>query len=229
MISLQVALQTAGIVSGLPYTLIIFMLCLSIWREVQVAFGDLDPFGPQFKIGLFDPLGAEPLKVLRKKPKEALTLFLEFLKNILLAPWTIAKAAHRLAGKKNKIWVHALATVPFFLLAILLHLLELAAQGCWAIGWFWYLCFAVSATGTRLEARRKLEIHGNVFEDFFATVFFYPCVAVQLDMSTRDLDFNGDEKNLEIVCGKIDLDETDKQTKGQTDGNINLAYRNTPL
>ena len=190
-----------------------------------MASGDLNPFGPQFKIGLFDPLGAEPLKVLRKKPKQAFELFLEFLKNIVLAPWTAAVAAHRLGGKKNKLWVHALATVPFFLLAILLHLLELAAHGCWAIGWFWYLCFVVSITGIRLEARRKLEIHGNVFEDFFATLFFYPCVAVQLDVSTKDFDFCSDEKNLEIVCGKINLEET----KGQTDGNINLAYRNTTL
>merc|ERR1719322_1897890 len=40
------ALQTAGIVSGLPYTFIICILCVSLWRAVKVAAGDLDPLDP---------------------------------------------------------------------------------------------------------------------------------------------------------------------------------------
>ena len=34
------ALQTAGIVSGLPYTFIICILCVSLWRAVKVAAGN---------------------------------------------------------------------------------------------------------------------------------------------------------------------------------------------
>ena len=45
------ALQTAGIVSGLPYTFVICILCVALWRAVKVAAGDLDPFGPTFAIG----------------------------------------------------------------------------------------------------------------------------------------------------------------------------------
>ena len=56
------ALQTAGIVSGLPYTVVICLLCTATWRAVQVAAGDLDPFGPTFACGLFDALGAQPFK-----------------------------------------------------------------------------------------------------------------------------------------------------------------------
>ena len=56
------ALQTAGIVSGLPYTVVICLLCTSIWRAVKVASGDLDPHGPTFACGLFDMLMAEPRK-----------------------------------------------------------------------------------------------------------------------------------------------------------------------
>ena len=56
------ALQTVGIVSGLPYTVIICLLCTATWRAVQVAAGDLDPFGPTFACGLFDALGAQPFK-----------------------------------------------------------------------------------------------------------------------------------------------------------------------
>ena len=56
------ALQTAGIVSGLPYTVVICLLCTAIWRAVKVAAGDLDPHGPTFTCGLFDPLMAQPWK-----------------------------------------------------------------------------------------------------------------------------------------------------------------------
>ena len=56
------ALQTAGIVSGLPYTVVICLLCTAIWRAVKVAGGDLDPNGPSFACGLFDPLAAQPFK-----------------------------------------------------------------------------------------------------------------------------------------------------------------------
>ena len=56
------ALQTAGIVSGLPYTVVICLLCTATWRAVKVAAGDLDPHGPTFACGLFDMLLAEPRK-----------------------------------------------------------------------------------------------------------------------------------------------------------------------
>jgi hypothetical protein len=199
---------------------IIFLLCLSIWRAVQVAAGDLDPRGPQFAIGLFDSLAAEPLSVLKTKPKEVLDLFLEFLMNIVTAPWTVAVSAHRLGGKKRKLWIHLLATVPFFVLTIAFHLIELAAHGCWAIGWFWYLCFVISVTGVRLNARTRFGIHGNVVEDFLSALFFYPCVAVQLDKSTKILEV-AEDNDLKIVCQNSSIDTS----KPEADGNINAAFK----
>jgi choline-glycine betaine transporter len=50
---LQMALQTAGIVSGLPYAFIIFIFCQSVWREVQLAAGDLDSSGPGTDVMIF--------------------------------------------------------------------------------------------------------------------------------------------------------------------------------
>ena len=205
--------------SGLPYTFIIFRLCKSVWTEVQVAAGDLNPNGPQFSIGLFDPLGAEPFKVLAKKQKAMLGLLWKCVQNIVLAPWTVAVVAHKLGDEKGKLWLHALATVPFFILTILFHLLELAASGCWAIGWFWYLSFVISVTGVRLNARSRFRIDGNIFEDFFASLFFYPCDAVQLDAASRDLIFDDDNKKLEIICRK-------DEAEAEADGNVNLAFKN---
>jgi len=182
-----VALQTAGIVSGLPYTMIVALLCVSIWRAVQVASGDLDPSAPGFSIGLFDPLGAEPLKVLKTKPKAALALFVRFLKNIAIGPWTIAKAAHKLSGKSNGLWLYIMATVPCFALMVFFNFCEVIINGCWAVGLFFYLLYIASLTGIRLEARQQLNISGNIIEDFFSCLFFYPCVAIQLEDASNNV------------------------------------------
>ena len=57
-------LQTAGIVSGLPYTFVVSILCIALWKAVKVSYGDLDPFGPKFTVGLFDCWGAQPMKTI---------------------------------------------------------------------------------------------------------------------------------------------------------------------
>ena len=59
----------------------------------------------------------------------------------------------------------------------------------------------------------------NIFEDFFASLFFYPCVAVQLDAASRDLIFDDDNKKLEIICRK-------DEAEAEADGNVNLAFKN---
>ena len=56
------ALQAAGLISGLPYTFVICLLCTATWRACQVTAGDLDSNGPDFATGLFDPWFAQPYK-----------------------------------------------------------------------------------------------------------------------------------------------------------------------
>ena len=57
------AIQTIGIVSALPYSFIILMACISLWRALKVANGSFDPNGPSFSCGLLDPLAAQPFKM----------------------------------------------------------------------------------------------------------------------------------------------------------------------
>ena len=47
--------QTASIVTGLPYTIIMSFLCVSLWRGLAMEFGDLNPYGADFSIGIIDP------------------------------------------------------------------------------------------------------------------------------------------------------------------------------
>ena len=84
------ALQTAGLLSGLPYTFLVCLICVAIWRAVKVAAGDLDPDGPSFAIGLFDSFFTQPYGEIQDHTRKNVSHFFGFLKNVILAPWTIS-------------------------------------------------------------------------------------------------------------------------------------------
>ena len=77
-------LQTAGVISGLPYTIVVCWICVALWRAVKVAAGDLDPFGPKFAIGLFDCWGAQPMNAWVDQKQEIMRLAGNFLVNLLI-------------------------------------------------------------------------------------------------------------------------------------------------
>ena len=56
------ALQTMGIVSAFPNSVVICLLCVSTWRALKVANGVVEPDGPKFAFRLFEPLAAGPYK-----------------------------------------------------------------------------------------------------------------------------------------------------------------------
>ena len=206
------ALQTAGIVSGLPYTFIICILCVSLWRAVKVAAGDLDPFGPKFAIGLFDCWAAHPMTQWKKKSREILELFVGFCINIFKAPWTMAEVQARL-NNSDKVWAYAIAPTICMVLWIIFHFAEIGVNGMWAIGWFFYLCFATLLASVRIQVRERFEIIGNPFEDFFAALFLYPNVALQMDKTTENLVQKKKKSNMEM-------------TMDPENGKVNSAFEN---
>ena len=119
--------QTAGVVSGLPYTFIICILCVALWRAVKVAAGDLDAFGPTFAVGLFDCLFAQPLKTIRSESSKVLKLFMKFLSNIVLAPYTIGQVSARLSNSRRPM-LHCIVPIMSFALFIIFHLAEIGKQ-----------------------------------------------------------------------------------------------------
>ena len=42
-------------------------------------------------------------------------------------------------------------------------------------------------TAVRIQCRDRFDINGNAFEDFFASLFFYPNVALQLDETMKNI------------------------------------------
>ena len=74
ILSQTIPSQTASIVSGLLYTMMLSFLSISLWRGLAMEFGELNPYGSDFKIGIIDPFTVwNP------------TLWLEFLLNIFMA------------------------------------------------------------------------------------------------------------------------------------------------
>ena len=84
------ALKTVGVLSGLPFTFFVCLICVSIWRAVKVTAGDLDPEGPNFTIGLLDPFFTQPYQELQKHAKKNLKHLLNFCKNTVAAPMIIS-------------------------------------------------------------------------------------------------------------------------------------------
>ena len=56
------AIKTIGIVSAFPYAFIVIMVCIALWRALNVANGSMNPNGPSFQCGLIDPLVGQPFK-----------------------------------------------------------------------------------------------------------------------------------------------------------------------
>lgn len=186
------ALQAAGLLSGLPYTFLVCLICTSIWRACKVAAGDLDPNGPDFACGLFDPFAPQPYKYIGKYWSRTVRLFMGFVKNIFLAPFTVAKVAERVYQEpgqpRKKQWFTLIAGVAMFALFILFHLLQLVFNGSWAIAWFFYLGFGTIMCSVRIRVRELFEINGNAFEDLFAALLMYPACALQMDETTKHME-----------------------------------------
>eukprot|EP00095_Tigriopus_kingsejongensis_P000207 maker-scaffold41_size498431-snap-gene-3.31 protein:Tk00207 transcript:maker-scaffold41_size498431-snap-gene-3.31-mRNA-1 annotation:"glycine betaine transporter -like" len=212
-----VALQAAGLLSGLPYTFLVSMICTSIWRVCQVAAGDLNPLGPSFAIHLFDPFAPQPYHEIRENFSATVKLFCGFLINLVLAPFTVAQAHGRLTGNSRP-WVYIVTLCVLFGLFVLFHLLQLVFDGAWAMAWFFYLTYACVVASVRIEVREHFKIAGNGIEDLFASILLYPCCALQLDLTTAPLMESKGQKSVEESVESISMEK-------KSPGSDNLAFK----
>jgi hypothetical protein len=110
--------------------LILFLLCSSVWKALRVASGEHDPSGPAFKVGIFDPLFAQPFRTLRRRRGRTFRLFAKCVANVVAAPWTLAKCGSP-ADKNSSVAVRAGLAAAALYLAFLLAVLNLAVEGSW--------------------------------------------------------------------------------------------------
>lgn len=164
-----VALQSMSIASGVPYTMLLCMMCVALWRAVKMEGGDLDPHGPQFTTGLLDVLSCPTKETVGKV---LLAIF---------APWYyMGNAAYKVGGRKDRRCVFWLIlAVPFYSWIILMAL-EPVVRGISYVAWTVLFAFFAYGTSIRYTIREKFNIYGNAAEDFFAVMLLYPFAAVQM-------------------------------------------------
>ena len=166
------ALQTVSIASGVPYTILLCLMCVALWRAVKVEAGDLDPNGPQFTTGLLDVLSTPTTQSVCK-------VFLN-----IFAPWySMGIAAGEVKNRNGRKWTHMLILAIPFYACIAMQVLEILGfvSGICYVGWSVLFGFVAYGTGIRNSIREKYEIHGNMAEDFFAVMVLYPFTAYQME------------------------------------------------
>ena len=164
------ALQSMSIASGVPYTILLCLMCVSLWRAVKMEEGDLDQYGPQFTTGLLDVLSNPTLPSVRK------------VLIAVVAPWyPMGKAAFKIGGSKGHQSVYMLALAAPFYLWIVLMFLEHVVDGIWTVAWTVLFAFFAYGTAIRNAIREKYNINGNMVEDFFAVMLTYPFAAYQME------------------------------------------------
>ena len=106
------------------------------------------------------------------------------MKNIVLAPYTVGEVSARLNNSK-KIWAYTIAPGISFVLFIIMHIAEFATSGStglWAIGWFFYLCFATIMASVRLQCRDRYSITVWSFKHFSVTQILRETILKSLEV-----------------------------------------------
>ena len=164
------ALQAISISAGVPYTVLLCFMCVSLWRAVKMDAGDLDPRGPQFTTGLLDVLSNPSVESVRK------------VLLAVVAPWySLGKTAAKIGGQEDRRWLYMLVLAIPFYLRIVFMALEPIVDGISYVGWTVLCGFFAYATSIRNSIREKYGIYGNMAEDFFAVMLTYPFAAYQME------------------------------------------------
>jgi len=165
------ALQTAAIIAGLPYTVVMNFLCVAIWRAVKEDVGDYDPKNAQFTMSIFDIDSA-------KRFRKMITA--------TIAPWYhLGKTSAKLHNGSST--GHMIFLGLIFNLWIALLAVEVEVKGISHVAWALFIVFVGYAACLRINVREKFEIDGNMAEDFFSVLLLYPLATVQMEDQT----FNG--------------------------------------
>jgi len=191
------SLQAISIVMGLPFTIVLMLVCTSLWRALKIDAGDMKPINERVDWtlplygGIFDVIekvfscGRAPMPTASSMKNFMLGLFCPVLPLQAIAS---KMAIHSKAPDSNMVRIATIgATSLFFLLFIVFHILTLAFTGFYAYAWFCYIAFATLVTVQRHAVRAVYKIEGSGPEDFFATLFLYPQVLAQMAEQVQEV------------------------------------------
>jgi len=194
------ALQAISVVMGLPYTIVLCYMCVSL----NVACGQED------KILKGDPAGLKPPADAASQPcrsgfKQALyrgifDLFelvcsldpeylksfgdsiVPFLRDLILPFITVATSFSKLGRgqitmfNNLNILLAVVSVIVMYSCRVMHHLRD---DNLAAFQWTFYVALACVVSQVRTQVRQAYNIDGNIVEDFFASLFLYPMVLNQ--------------------------------------------------
>ncbi|CAE7583152.1 unnamed protein product [Symbiodinium natans] len=188
------ALQAVSIVMGLPFTIVMMMMCTSLWRALKVEAGEIAPRGqrPDWNLPLYGGIFDAPEWVLTfgRSKMPPLRVFTTFALATVMPPvlfWRSMQAMSKYEKAPTHAGTHGmlalvlgLAFKAFVILHIVSWVYQADANGpkegkaMWAMAWVAYLTFAGVLSLGRHQIRRLYGIEGSGIEDICAAVFLYP-------------------------------------------------------
>jgi len=187
------SLQAISIVMGLPFTIVLMLVCSALWRALKIEAGHMKPINERTDWtlplygGIFDVI--ETVLSLCKAPMPSRSSIVNFVLGTFVPPLLLNRTVTGLGryssndseaqSKAMQIMTVAAATV-FFLLFIVFHIMEVVFSGFFAYAWFCYIAFAILLAVQRHAVRKVYQIEGSGPEDFFASLLLYPQVLAQM-------------------------------------------------
>ena len=157
------AVLAAAVASGLPFTPVLFLLCVSLWRILKSEFGDIKGDENEFHVSMLDVVDNPSLNNLK-----------DVIVAIFAPWWPAGKAASKVSQKPSWIYISVLALL--FYSGKLLIILNFVSDGLMYIG-FAVLCgFLGYCVALRSSIRQASRIPGSLLEDTFAMIPYFLCI-----------------------------------------------------
>eukprot|EP00397_Hematodinium_sp_SG-2012_P015651 GEMP01015943.1.p1 GENE.GEMP01015943.1~~GEMP01015943.1.p1 ORF type:complete len:860 (+),score=149.52 GEMP01015943.1:197-2776(+) len=186
------AMEFAALCSGFPYTIVLCLLCSSLWKGCQYEYGLLQWTKERFfRTDLTEILDFSTSREWQRTLGR--TLLAIVAPTYFLRP---SLSHSEMSTMQQKVYLIVI-TIFFYLWPLFICLgLFKVVLGIALIGWWWFACFVSMLCSLRNELRTSKNIEGNVLEDMFACLFAYFLVVDQLDNH-----FGGQSQNSEEEDG----------------------------
>lgn len=198
------ALRSLSIIMGLPFTVIMMLMCSAMWRALKLDQGHM-PLRHQrtdWRMPLYGGI-FDIIQTLHTRGRQGFPPgrhVKNFVIGFLMPPLVLMPVLRKLASRvqqasslkacKTAADVVAPTEDMFMVVACgatylafwILHILCWAGTnaGLYGLGWTALVAFTVIVAVARYSVRKFYRIEGNPCEDFFATLFLWPQVLAQL-------------------------------------------------
>eukprot|EP01025_Chloroclados_australasicus_P036699 TRINITY_DN373_c0_g1_i1.p1 TRINITY_DN373_c0_g1~~TRINITY_DN373_c0_g1_i1.p1 ORF type:complete len:759 (-),score=72.00 TRINITY_DN373_c0_g1_i1:1279-3555(-) len=165
------ALRTVSVIAGLPYTVILCLMCQALWIAMRKDAGHVSEDLKPFQLNLFDPITEYTFTFVGFR-RVILNIFCPFL--------DAASITSKLFGGPELL--HLLFQAATFYAWPVLLGLNRVEEGLWVLAWVFYVIYVVVLTMLRGSIRSEYGIEGDVVSDFLVMLTMYPLGVYQMSV-----------------------------------------------